>query len=121
MQGISKGQRTTARRQVRIPARCELGALAVGGLIRDLNGAGAFIGEDSLVFSSEEPSASPLSLLHIGDQFLLTFLKSPIMNERSMLATVCWQGSSIMHSCHGLGVRFDPERPRMTRSQAVAA
>jgi hypothetical protein len=103
-------KRATKRWQVGLPTECTLAESVAGGLVRDITEAGAFVASDRERDRSgiRALSASPLErLLQVGDRFLLTFIQSTVMNRRSVPATVCWQGISSEHGCHGYGVQYD--------------
>jgi len=105
-------KRATKRRLVGLPAECKLEESVTSGFVRDITQTGAFISSNRERDQEriQVPFDSPLDrLLKVGDQFLLTFIQSTIMNRRSVPVTVCWQGISDEHGCRGFGVRYDTD------------
>jgi hypothetical protein len=121
-------KRDARRRLVGFPVECMMGGLVASGLVRDITLGGAFIasshGRDLGGFQAPSETAFN-KLLQVGDQFLLTFTKTSVMNEHSVLATVCWQGISAEHGCHGYGAQYNTARQLQvaqnpTRTQSAA-
>lgn len=102
-------KRATKRWTVGLAAECNLGESVTSGLVRDMTQTGAFFVTDSGGSNGiKSLSEAPLDQkLRVGDKFLLTLLKSNVMNRRSVTATVIWEGRSTEHGCHGYGVLYD--------------
>jgi hypothetical protein len=101
-------KRTTRRWSVGLPAECKLGGVVAPALVRDVTQAGAFIvsgTQPSGLLRAPEPTLE--HLLEVGDRILLSFLRTTVMDRRSIWATVRWQGISAEHGSRGYGVRYD--------------
>jgi len=87
---------------------CQHGDRVVWGRILDINVGGVFLQpESAFLAGSRGFTGTPMQALELGDQTVLTYSSDVSEDTVRVLATVCWKGSSSLHGCPGLGLRFE--------------